>query len=86
MTAIPTARGLPPLKPPYIRITAIDLNTGDHVWVAPGGGTPEAIRNRGAPTRIIVHREGRLVGELARADATQERVLRMMSGLEERAA
>jgi ABC-type sugar transport system ATPase subunit len=32
-------------------------------------------------TRIIVLREGRVVGELSRAEATQERVLRMMSGM-----
>ncbi|MBP1656120.1 MAG: hypothetical protein H6Q31_721 [Bacteroidetes bacterium] len=32
-------------------------------------------------TRILVMREGRIVGELPRADATQERLLRMMSGL-----
>ena len=32
--------GLPLLKPPYGRITAIDLNTGDHLWVAPVGDGP----------------------------------------------
>jgi len=32
-------------------------------------------------SRILVLREGRMVGELARADATQDRVLRLMSGL-----
>ena len=26
--------GLPILKPPYSRFTAIDMNTGDHLWVA----------------------------------------------------
>ena len=31
-------RGLPLVKPPYKRVTAIDLNTGDHVWMAPHGG------------------------------------------------
>ena len=30
-------QGLPLFKPPYSRITAIDLNTGDHVWVTPTG-------------------------------------------------
>ncbi len=30
-------RGLPLLKPPYSRMTAIDMNTGDHVWMAPLG-------------------------------------------------
>ncbi|NKB34328.1 MAG: PQQ-binding-like beta-propeller repeat protein [Pseudomonadales bacterium] len=32
--------GLPLLKPPYRRITAIDLNTGDHVWQIPFGKGP----------------------------------------------
>jgi ABC-type sugar transport system ATPase subunit len=32
-------------------------------------------------TRILVMREGRLVGEIARQDATQERLLRMMAGV-----
>ena len=29
--------GLPLFKPPYSRITAIDMNTGDHVWMVPAG-------------------------------------------------
>jgi len=40
-----TAFGLPLIKPPYGRVTAINMNTGDHVWMAPIGGTPENIRN-----------------------------------------
>lgn len=35
--------GLPLTKPPYSRITAIDLNTGDHAWMVPHG---EGIRQR----------------------------------------
>ena len=38
-------QGLPIFKPPYGTITAIDLNTGDHVWQIPNGHTPDAIRN-----------------------------------------
>ena len=30
-------RGLPLLKPPYSRMTAIDLNEGDHAWMQPNG-------------------------------------------------
>ena len=33
-------------------------------------------------SRILVLRQGRIVGEVARADATQDRVLRLMSGLD----
>lgn len=32
-----TMQGVPLWKPPYGRITAIDLNTGDHRWMAPMG-------------------------------------------------
>ena len=32
--------GLPLLKPPYRRITAIDLDTGEHVWQIPFGKGP----------------------------------------------
>jgi quinoprotein glucose dehydrogenase len=41
-------QGLPLIKPPWGRITAIDLNTGDHVWMAPNGPTPEFVRNHPA--------------------------------------
>ena len=30
-------QGLPLLKPPYSRMTAIDMNTGEHVWWVPTG-------------------------------------------------
>ena len=33
-------RGLPLFKPPYGRITAINMNTGDHVWMVPNGDGP----------------------------------------------
>ena len=32
--------GLPLFKPPWGRITAIDLNTGDHAWMVPHGDGP----------------------------------------------
>ena len=41
-------QGLPLVKPPYGRITAINLNTGDHVWMVPNGDTPESIKNHPA--------------------------------------
>jgi quinoprotein glucose dehydrogenase len=38
--------GLPLIKPPWGRITAIDLNTGEHVWMIPSSDTPDwAINN-----------------------------------------
>lgn len=33
-------QGLPLTKPPYSRITAIDLNTGEHEWMVPHGEGP----------------------------------------------
>lgn len=33
-------RGLPVIKPPYSRVTAIDLNTGEHRWMTPIGEGP----------------------------------------------
>jgi glucose dehydrogenase len=38
-----TIQGLPILKPPYSRITALDLNTGEFAWVVPLGTTPLSV-------------------------------------------
>jgi len=45
---VPTVSGLPILKPPYNRITAIDMNKGEILWQVPGGDTPDAIKNNPA--------------------------------------
>jgi quinoprotein glucose dehydrogenase len=37
---VPMPQGLPLLKPPYGRITAIDMNTGDHDWMVANGPGP----------------------------------------------
>lgn len=37
--------GLPLFKPPYSRITAIDMNTGEHLWYIPVGETPDIVLN-----------------------------------------
>ena len=37
MAPVETLQGIPLWKPPYGRITAIDLNTGEHRWMAPVG-------------------------------------------------
>jgi quinoprotein glucose dehydrogenase len=43
-------RGLPIVKPPYVRLTAIDLNTGDHVWQIPlGDGIRQRLIDMGIP-------------------------------------
>ena len=37
---MPSLGGLPLAKPPYARVTAINLNTGDHEWMTPNGWGP----------------------------------------------
>jgi quinoprotein glucose dehydrogenase len=44
----PHPLGLPLIKPPYGRITAIDMNTGEHRWMVPNGDTPDDIKNNPA--------------------------------------
>ncbi len=51
-------QGLPIAKPPYGTITAIDLNTGDHVWQIPNGTTPARIRNHPALAGIDIGNTG----------------------------
>ncbi len=41
-------QGLPIFKPPYSRIVAIDMNTGEHLFAVPNGNTPERIREHPA--------------------------------------
>ena len=41
----PTVQGLPLVKPPYGRITAYDMDTGNIAWQVPYGETPEEIKN-----------------------------------------
>jgi quinoprotein glucose dehydrogenase len=41
-------RGLPLVQPPWGRITAIDLNTGDHVWMIANGSAPDVVKNHPA--------------------------------------
>jgi quinoprotein glucose dehydrogenase len=40
LTSVNGPSGLPLTKPPYGRITAIDMNTGDHTWMVPHGEGP----------------------------------------------
>ncbi len=50
--------GLPLMKPPYSRITAIDLNTGEHLWMIPIGETPDRIKNNPALAGIDIGNTG----------------------------
>jgi quinoprotein glucose dehydrogenase len=54
-----TVQGLPLIKPPYGRITAIDLNKGEIVWQIAHGETPDNIRNHPALKGLDIPRTGR---------------------------
>ena len=66
---LPGPRGLPLTKPPYGRITAIDLNSGTHRWMSPVGKGPVEhpalshldLPDLGWPTRIYVMATPQLV-------------------------
>ena len=53
-------QGLPIFKPPYSRIVAIDMNTGEHLWETLNGDTPDRIRNHPALEQVDVPNTGRL--------------------------
>ncbi|KRP32613.1 MAG: hypothetical protein ABS27_06725, partial [OM182 bacterium BACL3 MAG-121001-bin29] len=42
---VPRIQGLEIVKPPYGRITAIDMNSGEHLWMIANAATPERIAN-----------------------------------------
>lgn len=54
-----TVQGLPLVKPPYARISAIDLNKGDILWQIAHGETPDNIRNNPALKGVTIPRTGR---------------------------
>ena len=56
--AVTTVQGLPLIKPPYDRITAYDMNTGDLIWQKPHSSTPDEIRNHPALKGLELPRLG----------------------------
>jgi quinoprotein glucose dehydrogenase len=61
-----TVQGLPLLKPPYARISAIDLNKGEILWYIAHGETADNVRNHPALKGLSIPRTGRpgLIGPL----------------------
>jgi glucose dehydrogenase len=55
----PRPMGLPLVKPPYGRITAIDMNTGEHRWMAVNGDTPDDIKNNPALAGVTIPPTGK---------------------------
>ena len=54
-----TVEGMPLLKPPYGRISAINLDRGEIVWQIAHGETPDNIRNNPALKGVNIPRTGR---------------------------
>ena len=59
LSAPPRVRGLPIVKPPWGRITAIDLNTGEHVWMLPNGDAAAEVRSHPALQGVEIGRTGK---------------------------
>jgi quinoprotein glucose dehydrogenase len=51
--------GLPLVKPPWGRVTAINLNTGEHVWMVANGAAPDYIREHPRMKGIDISKAGR---------------------------
>ena len=80
---VPRIDGLEIVKPPYGRVTAIDMNSGDHLWWVANAETPDRIANHpllqgvdlpdtGIPTRsgVLLTKTLLFVGEgIGTADA-----------------
>ena len=54
-----SVQGLPLIKPPYGRITALDMNKGTLVWQIAHGDTPDNIKNHAALKGLTIPRTGR---------------------------
>ncbi len=54
-----TVQGLPMFKPPWGRITAIDLSKGEHAWQIAHGDTPDEVKSHPALKGVTVPRTGR---------------------------
>ena len=52
------APGVPIVKPPWGRITAIDLTSGEHAWMIPNGETPPHVAERLGLDPALVPRTG----------------------------
>jgi quinoprotein glucose dehydrogenase len=54
----PTVEGLPIVKPPWGRITAIDLNRGEIAWQIPNGDTPPSVKNHPLLKGVTIPKTG----------------------------
>jgi quinoprotein glucose dehydrogenase len=56
---VPKAFGLMLNRPPFGRITAIDLTTGEHAWWIANGDTPDSYANNPALAGVLLPRTGK---------------------------
>jgi quinoprotein glucose dehydrogenase len=54
----PNVQGLPIVKPPWGRITAIDLNKGETAWQIVNGDTPPDVKNHALLRGVTLPRTG----------------------------
>jgi quinoprotein glucose dehydrogenase len=60
-----TVEGLPPSKPPYGRISAINMDRGEIAWQIPHGETPDAVKNHPRLKGLNIPRTGQTCAGLA---------------------
>ncbi len=68
--ALPLLNGLPVVKPPYGRITAIDMSKGEFRWQIPNGPTPKDIAENPALKGITIPATGRTTRAVVLATKT----------------
>ncbi len=67
---LPWLSGLPLAKPPWGRITAIDMNTGEHAWMIANGPTPDDVVNNPALKGVDIPPTGRATRAMLLATKT----------------
>ena len=55
---MPRVQGLPIWKPPYARLSAYDMNTGERIWWIPIGDTPDVVKDHPALQGMDLSRTG----------------------------
>jgi quinoprotein glucose dehydrogenase len=67
---LPFMQGLPLVKPPYGRITAIDMDAGEHLWQIANGPTPKEIAEHPALVGLDLPPTGRATRAVVLATKT----------------
>jgi len=55
---VPSVQGIPIIKPPYGRVTAIDMTRGEIAWQIPNGDTPPQLKNHALLKGVNLSRTG----------------------------